>query len=564
MAFFLRTTSVPPLNQILAVPQIVVVDLTGPNIVLGTQPGAACLVGEFIAGPFGPSEVTSDGQYRAIYTANGTIYPYLGQDSAGRQGNIFGAAGASAYEGNAGLQLLGKTFQRLILARVDHEAVTTDGGTTKGQLTITVTVAAADQAAGLTNKVLTIPAGYRFGSSSTTAASTRIFATSGNTTIPQGTTVTSNAVTVAVNCFPILVVEPVVATAATAIVNVLDSVIPNADPATTITAVNNATILWPSGTGTTLAARIASQYPAAISSTLPNADPLTSINVIWAARRTQAIRQSLGANANNASGNGPARVCCVSADPAAGTTAIQAAAATTAAIGLASADAYPQPADRVIICYPQHQIVVPDFGNIAVTINLDGMMAVTLSNFPQEVNPGAANQFIQAITAPEQAFVLNPLAKQDYANLIAAGVCALYFDRQAGWQFMQGVTAANSVLYPTRTPIKRRRMADFIEDTLGDIAAPYLKQPSTTDRQEAFVQEIETFLDSLKSVNDPSQQRIVDYLVDDVSGNTAAQMALGIFVVKVYVQTLASMDYIMFLAEIGETVTVPTSVAAAA
>lgn len=564
MAFFLRTTSVPPLNQILAVPQIVVVDLTGPTIILGTQPGAACLVGEFIAGPFGPMETTSDSQYRAIYTANGTIYPYLSQDSTGRQTG--GQAGApAAYEGNGGLQLLGKTFQRLIITRVDHEAVTADAGTTKGQLSLTVTVSANDQdGASHTNKDLVIPAGYRFGTSATFAGSTGVFATSGNTIIPQGTTLTTNAVTVVANCFPVVVVEAVVATAATTVTHVLDSVIPNADPATTVTAVNNATALWPSGTGTTLAARIASKYPAAITSTLPNADPLTSITIIWAARRTSAIRQALAANANSASGNGPARVCCVSADPSAGTTAGQAAAATTAAIGLAAADAYPQPADRVIICYPQHQIVVPDFGNIAVTINLDGMMAVTLSNFPEEMNPGASNQYIQAITAPEQAFVLNPLAKQDYANLIAAGVCALYFDRQAGWQFINGVTAANSVLYPTRVPIKRRRMADFIEDTLGDIASPYLKQPSTTDRQEAFVLEIETFLGSLKAVNDPGEQRIVDYFVDDTTGNTVPQLALGIFVVKVYVQLLASMDYIVYYAEIGETVTVPTSVAAAA
>src|SRR6185437_9979527 len=182
--------------------------------------------------------------------------------------------------------------------------------TTKGQLSLTVTVSANDQdGSGNTNKDLVIPAGYRFGSSSTFGASTRVFATSGNTTIKQGTALTSNAVTVAVNCFPIVVVEPVVATAIAAIANVIDSVIPNADPTTTITAVNNATILWPNGTGTTLAARIASKYPAAISSTLPNADPLTDIQIIWAARRTQAIRQALAANANNASGNGPARVC---------------------------------------------------------------------------------------------------------------------------------------------------------------------------------------------------------------------------------------------------------------
>ena len=52
-----------------------------------------------------------------------------------------------------------------------------------------------------------------------------------------------------------------------------------------ITAVNNATTLWPNGTGTTLALRIASMYPAAIDATLPNVPPQTDIQIIWAARR---------------------------------------------------------------------------------------------------------------------------------------------------------------------------------------------------------------------------------------------------------------------------------------
>jgi|SRR5215831_5051223 len=565
MAFFLRTTSFPPLTQITAVPQIVVIDLTGPAIVFGTKPGACCLVAEFTAGAFSPTEVTSDQQTKALYSGNGKIYPYFAQVGGIQNGNNAGATSGITYEGAGLLQLLGKSFQRLILVRVDHEAVTTDGGTTKGQLSVTVTVNANDQdGASHTNKDIVIPAGYRMGSANTFAGSTRVFATSGNFTIPKGTTLTANAVTVLINCFPIVVIEPVVATAIAAIAFVLDSVLPNVDPGTTITAVNNSTALWPNGTGTTLAARIASQYPAAINTTLPNQTPASDIVVVWAARRTVAIRQALANNANNSSSIGRGRVACVSAQPAASTSAVDAAAGITAAIGLAGSDNYAQPADRVIITFPQHQIVVDDFGGIAVTINADGAMACTLSNFPEEMNPGASNAFIQFITAMEASYVLNPLAKGDYANLIAAGVCALYFDRAAGWQFMQGVTAANSTNFPTRVPIKRRRMADFIEDTLADIASPYLKQPATDDRQRAFVMEVETFLESLKATNTPASQRIVDYKVDDVSGNTPDQLALGIFVVKVFVKLLASMDYIVYIATIGETVTIPTSVAAAA
>src|SRR5205823_2991323 len=147
-----------------------------------------------------------------------SIYPYLSQD--GSSPAIQNGSGV-AYNGNGMLQLFAQTFQRLILVRVDHEAVTTDGGTTKGPLTLTITVAAADQAAGVTNKDITIPAGARFGSANTFAGSTRVFAASGTAAgsqvIPAGTTVTANQVTVNVNCFPIVIIEPVVATAISAV-----------------------------------------------------------------------------------------------------------------------------------------------------------------------------------------------------------------------------------------------------------------------------------------------------------------------------------------------------------
>ena len=163
----------------------------------------------------------------------------------------------------------------------------------------------------------------------------------------------------------------------------------------------------------------------------------------------------------------------------------------------------------------------------------------------------------------EPAFVANSLTKQDYINLIAGGVCALYHDRAAGWQWMQGVTAANPTLYPTRVPIKRRRMADLIEDTIGQIAAPFLKQPATTERIDSFTSEVRAFLNSLLSADQPSSQRIVAFSLDDQSGNTAANLALGIFVLIVNVQTLASMDDIIIQANIGETVQVTQAVSAA-
>jgi len=570
MAFVLRRDTTPTLAEITAVPQIVVIDETGPVISIGTAPGLCCVIGEFVKGPFVPTEVTDGGEQAALF--GGTVYKYFSQSAAGVQDGSADvtstAIGYAPWNGNGNLSLYKRTFRRLAILRVDHEAVTADAGTTKATLSVTVTVATVDQdGSSNTAKDILIPAGARFGSAATFAGSTRVFAASGDFTIPKGTALTTNAVTVQVPCFPIRVVEPVVATAIAAIVFVLDPTLSNVAATTTITAVTNSTVLWPPGAGTTLAARLESQYVAAVDKTIPgDGDVTPNIVVLWSARRTSAIRVALVSNAVACSEMARGRMAVVAADPATAATVAAASTAKTAAIGLAAADGYAQPSggERAIIAFPHRKIVVTEFGSVNVTTDAASAMASTLSNIPEEHNPGEANPYIQDITELEDAFKVSPLSKGDQANLIRAGVCALYKDRSTGWQWMQGVTAANSASYPTRTPIKRRRMADFIQDSLAEQAAPFLKSPATQDRIDALVGENVAFLETLLSTDQPSLQRIQAYKVDPDGGNTAALTSVGIRVILVYVRLLATNDYIVYRTQIGETVTIPVTVDAAA
>jgi len=562
MAFVLRRSTVPTLQEMLAVPQIVIIDQTGPVIAIGTAPGLAAVVGEFVKGAFIPTEVTDGGEQALLYGAS--VYPYFSQGTTGIQDGSANPAGTgngyAVYNGNGNLSLLNRTFRRLAILRVDHEAVTTDQGTTRAQLTVTVTVAASDQdGSGNTAKDIVIPAGTLFGSAASFSGSTRVYATSGDYTIKKGTALTTNAIAVGINCFPVRVVEPIVATAIAAIVNVLTPALNNVATGTSITAVTNATTLWPQGVGTTLATRLEYQYLQAISKLQPGSGITSDIVIQWSARRTQAIRTALVASAVACSDMGRGRVAVVAADPAADGTATSASSAKTAAIGLADSDGYVQPADRAIIAFPHSTILVPDFGGTEVTVDSASRMASTLSNFAEEVNPGAQNAYIQDIQHLEPAFEGLPLSKGDHANLIAAGVCALYHDRAAGWQWMNGVTAANSSSYPTRVPIKRRRMADMIQDSLTEQAAPFLKQPATTENVDTLVAENVSYLELLKSPNAPASQRIVDYLVDPDGGNTADLVDLGIYTILVYVQLLPSMDVILYKTQIGETVTIPVT-----
>ncbi len=550
MPFILRRRTVPSLAEMVAVPQTVIVDATGPAIPIGEGSGAACIVAEFVKGSFLPTEPGSDGNLKALF--GDTVFPYFSQGSSGIQNGT-----QVQWEGNGLIHLTKRKFKRLVVTRVDTEAVTADAGTTKGALTVTVTVAAVDQdGSSNTNKDIVIPAGTRFGSASTFAASTRVMATSGDYTIAKGTALTANAVAVSIPCFPVVVVEPVVATAIAAIAFVLDAVLPNVAVTTTITAVNNATTLWPPGTGTTLALRLQYQYLRAIEKTVPSNDVTADITAIWAARRTATIRQALETNVVTSSESGRGRVACVSADPAAGTDATAAQNAKTAAIGLVASDGYAQPADRMVVTFPQVGVKVSDLGDIVVYINGDGTMASTINNFPEEFNPGAVNEFIQGIDSVEPAFQNNPLSKTDYANLLAAGVSPIQKDRTVGWWFVDGRTAAPRATQPTRFTIKRRRMADLVQDSIGTITAPYSKGPASTERRNAYVGEIDAYLMGLKSPNQPDQQRIYDYFLDEKSGNSNDLEALGIFVLLVYVRILNSMDTILVKTQIGESVVV--------
>jgi hypothetical protein len=557
MPFVLRVTSLPTTAELVRVPQIVLVDQTGPAIPFGTAPGVCMLVGEFLKGPVNaPAETSGSGSIAAIY---GGISSMFSQDAAGVQN-----AGGVSWEGGGVLQLFGKTFKRLGITRVNTECVTTDGGGTISQIAVTVTVAAADQAAGVTLRDILVPAGTRFGDNAVFGTATKVVATSQDLIFPKGTAVAANLIVGNVNCFSVKRPEPIVTIAAAAVNSVIDAGLDNVSTGTSITAVTNAAALWPPGTGTTLALRISSQYLVAIASTVPGSvDVTVNTVVIWAARRNTAIRQALLANAVASSLSGRGRQAIMAADPAATTSAADAAAGITTAAVLPFTENLQD--DKVMMTFPQSQVTVPDLGGITVTINADGWLSSILSNFPNEVNPGASplatvgTDLLAKIVSVEQAYVVNPIVVGDYARLLAGGVCPLLKDRTVGWWFLNGITAANATLQPTRVSAKRRRMAFEIQDSLAGIAAPFQKQPATTEKIDAFSSALDAYFEGLLSTNSPSAQRIKAYSLDMTTYNTGDLAKIGVFQIAVAVQLLASMDTIVFLTQVGETVQVQSA-----
>jgi hypothetical protein len=185
----------------------------------------------------------------------------------------------------------------------------------------------------------------------------------------------------------------------------------------------------------------------------------------------------------------------------------------------------------------------------------DGWMAAVLSNLPPERNPGQAGPPVDTVLAPITALQrgLANLQVGDYTVMRASGIAGLRIDRVAGPIFQSGVTSS---LVSGKKNINRRRMADFIQDSVASRLVQFAKQPLTQGLKDDITGEIDTFLNLLKSPNNPPAQRIVDYVVDDVSGNTPALEAAGVYVVIGRVRTLATADFIVFQTEVGEGVTI--------
>jgi phage tail sheath protein FI len=128
------------------------------------------------------------------------------------------------------------------------------------------------------------------------------------------------------------------------------------------------------------------------------------------------------------------------------------------------------------------------------------------------------------------------------------------YDKVTGFEYQSGVTSVDPSVYPELRNISRRRMADFIQDSLANRLQVYVKKIMSATNKNACVGEITAFLESLKR-----DERIADYSVDPKNGNTPEKLAQGIFTILVSVRLLASMDAIVLNTEIGETVNITTA-----
>lgn len=313
-------------------------------------------------------------------------------------------------------------------------------------------------------------------------------------------------------------------------------------------------------------AAIDALYSSAFTALLNEESPAREVNIVWPARKSNTIRTSIKQHVLDASAQGIGRTCCISPE-------LDTAKAT--AIATITGDSAPGVGatrdERVNYSWPGAQTFVPeavdtllatadgkttDEGILDVTG--DGFLASVLSNLAPERNPGESSATTRRALASVLGLARNTpaLTMNHYISLRQKGIAGLRIDRTVGPVFQSGITSS---LTSGQKNINRRRMADYIEDSLAQRFVQLSKLPLTNSLRDTIISEANEFLDGLLSTDNPAAQRINGFEVDGVSGNTPALCARGVFVLIVRVQTLATADFITIQAEVGEGVVITTT-----
>lgn len=299
-------------------------------------------------------------------------------------------------------------------------------------------------------------------------------------------------------------------------------------------------------------------YGAALDATLNPNSAAKEINIMISARQSSSVSQALRANAIAASSSG-LRGRCAIVRPPLGTTRTIARGSSNVGVGATRNQrvwyAYPGGATQIRAIATRGVSGGAGFTSDGIVdVGSDAWLASVCSQLPPEENPGQLTEFTSLLLGVERGNAdVQALTETDYRAFRAAGICALRMDEGTAI-FQSGVTSVDPATSPELRNIARRRMADFIQDSIALRLRSYTKKLSTRVRRSLVLGEIDGFLAGLLSDANSDSQRIDSYLIDAVSPNTPASLAAGLFRVKIKARTLASLDVIVLDTEIGENV----------
>jgi len=220
--------------------------------------------------------------------------------------------------------------------------------------------------------------------------------------------------------------------------------------------------------------------------------------------------------------------------------------------------------DRVFYTWPGWQLYVSEIAERGaaggagftedgiIDIGADGPLAYLNCRLNPEENPCQDTGLLTFVLGIDSD-TTEVLSRLTYQALKAAGICSPRVNGEGTPVYQSEVTADLTV---GRTTQKRRKMADFLQDSFAKLLLPYSKKLATDARRAGIDAALDQFLSDLLSERDPQSQRIGAYSVTDISASDPDKQALGIEQRKIQVRMLSSMDVFVVDTEIGEGVVI--------
>ena len=513
MAIIRRFSEYPPIEVLNEIEAVNIVDGAGPAKIAGLSQGTVGIVGEFLKGPVNtPTLITSPKQLAdtfggaSSYSNPGGAFPQQSVDAGHAP-----SAWLSNLDGNAYIAMHSVKFGGLVVVNVNQACGTTDLNT---DATVTLQRATSGTA-------VIVPAGSRikvvdsasaenwfatlddaeFGSDDTQVDSIRVRRIAGSSTDMSGATVT-----------------------------LYDT--PDSD---------TWTVTFPATITDLTDSDMDARYSAALDTLKADSVPANMVSIVTATRHDAAIMGYLKSHVDDVSSTGRGRIAVVA--PPTGTNLANAISDTGVGVAVTSIGRD----DRVVYTWPAIiKYIAAAKANYTWPGEVD--LAGVISQTPPEENPAQPTTALSYLIGIESANA-GSMSIATYKTMRANGICGVRQDKATGWGYQSGVTSVDPSVHPELRNIARRRMADFIEDSLANRWQVYNKKIMSEGNRDALTGETVAFLDDLKQAD-----RIDSYSVDDQSGNTPDTLAQGVFNVNVSVRTYASMDAIVLNGQIGETV----------
>ena len=182
-------------------------------------------------------------------------------------------------------------------------------------------------------------------------------------------------------------------------------------------------------------------------------------------------------------------------------------------------------------------------------------VASILSNTSAHIDPSFVDNstFLYSVSD-----IKNQLTRSQFIQLLEGGVMAFQNDPDTGFGIKSGIVT--QVRDSSKVTVIRRRMADWITNSIGRFLKNYQGAPNTQTNRVSVKNAILNWINTQETLGIlPSDSEVQDgraKIVDVVSRNSDESIAEGKFIIDYRQRIYSSMRFIILIAEIGQSVTV--------